>query len=82
MSIGTVIKKFKKKEARKRERERVCEIWLHYLSSSLNLYNYKLKYSINYYSSNMFVELGCLCNMCNYFYLINQLDPVYNILYL
>ena len=24
----------------------------------------------------MFVELGCLCKMCIYFDLINQLDPV------
>ena len=53
-----------------------CEICLHYLSSSLIQFNYKLNYSINFYSSKMFVELGCLWNICIYFYLINKLDPV------
>ena len=53
-----------------------CEICLHYLSSSLIQFNKKLNYSINFHSSKMFVELGCLCNMCIYFYLINKLDPV------
>ena len=57
----------------------MCEICLHYLSSILIQFNYKLNYSIysiNFHSSKMFVELGCLCNMSIYFYLINKLDPV------
>ena len=54
----------------------VLALSVRFVYSSLIQFNYKLNYSINFYSSKMFVELGCLCNMCIYFYLINQLDPV------